>query len=211
MRVGRPVVTVETLPAPDVDHLGMILYDRDSERYYGGIHDGAGLPELLPLSGGGGGGTDPEVVRDTMATALVAGTGLTITVNDPADTITLALLRRYAANFVIDGGGSAITTGIKGDLVLETAGVIESWTILADQSGSVQIDLWKDTYTNYPPVVGDAITGSAKPILSSALKAQSSTLSGWTTSVAAGDIIRVNVDSVTTVQRVTLALKIREG
>lgn len=36
------------------------------------------------------GSTDPEVVRDTMATALVAGSNVTITPNDAADTITIA-------------------------------------------------------------------------------------------------------------------------
>lgn len=39
--------------------------------------------------GGSGGGTDVEVVRDTIAAAL-RGTGLTVTHNDAADTITLA-------------------------------------------------------------------------------------------------------------------------
>jgi hypothetical protein len=152
-----------------------------------------------------------EVTDDRLNALLVAGTGIALTYNDAANTLTVALLRRYAANFLIDGAGAAITTGIKGDVVIETAGTIESWTILADQSGSLQVDLWKDSYANYPPVVGDAITGSAKPILSSATKAQSSTLTGWTTSVAAGDIIRVNVDSATTIQRATIELKIREG
>jgi hypothetical protein len=37
----------------------------------------------------GGGGTDAEVVRDTIGAALVAGTNITITVNDAANTITI--------------------------------------------------------------------------------------------------------------------------
>lgn len=32
----------------------------------------------------------PELIRDTIGTALVAGSGITITVNDPSDTITIA-------------------------------------------------------------------------------------------------------------------------
>lgn len=39
--------------------------------------------------GGGGGGTDAEIVRDTIGAALVAGTNITITVNDAANTITI--------------------------------------------------------------------------------------------------------------------------
>lgn len=38
----------------------------------------------------GGGGTDVEIVRDTIATALVAGSNVTITPNDASDTITIA-------------------------------------------------------------------------------------------------------------------------
>lgn len=113
--------------------------------------------------------------------------------------------------FVIDGGGSAITTGVKGDIYIPWAGSIQSWALLADQSGSIVVDLWKDTYTNYPPTVGDTITASAKPTLSSATKGKSSTLTGWTTSVAADQTIRVNVDSASTVTRVTLALVIRKS
>lgn len=113
-----------------------------------------------------------------------------------------------ALNFVVDGGGSAITTGVKGYLHFPFACSIIEWTILGDQSGSIQFDLWKDTYANYPPVVGDSITAAAKPLVSSSTKAQSSTLTGWTTTIAAGDIIAVNVDSITTMQRATLALKV---
>ena len=111
-------------------------------------------------------------------------------------------------NFVIDGGGSAITTGVKGDLVIDYACTINSATLLADQSGSIVIDIWKDTYANFPPTVADTITASAKPTLSGAQKSQDTTLTGWTTSIAAGETLRFNVDSVATVQRVTLSLKV---
>jgi parallel beta-helix repeat protein len=44
----------------------------------------------IPAAGSGGGTTDPEIVRDTVASALVAGANTTITVNDAGDTITIA-------------------------------------------------------------------------------------------------------------------------
>jgi hypothetical protein len=117
-------------------------------------------------------------------------------------------LRTASINYVIDGGGATITTGVKGDLVIDFACVIQSATLLADQSGSIVVNVWKDTYANYPPVVGDKITASAPPTISTATKSQDATLTGWTTSIAAGDTLRFNVDSVTTIQRVTLALKV---
>ena len=111
----------------------------------------------------------------------------------------------------IDGGGSAITSGVKGYVEIPYSGTITSWTIMADQSGSTVIDLWKDTYANYPPTSGDTIAGSAKPTLTAAVKAQSSTLTGWTTAVAAGDIIAFNVVSASTVTRITLSIKINKS
>lgn len=109
---------------------------------------------------------------------------------------------------VIDNNGLAITTGIKGDLVIPFNCDIVEWTLLADQSGSIVFDIWKDTYANFPPTVGDSITASAKPTISSSTKGQSSTLTGWTVSCLSGDILRLNVDSVSTIQRVTLFLKL---
>ena len=106
---------------------------------------------------------------------------------------------------VVDGGGAAITTGVKLDVTMPFNGTIVDWTILADQTGSIQFDLWKVTYANFPATVANTITASAKPVLSAAAKATSSTLTGWTTAITAGDVIRINVDSAATVQRVTLS------
>jgi hypothetical protein len=118
------------------------------------------------------------------------------------------VVQYLSISFVIDGGGSAITTGIKGDLTIPFGCVIDQWTLLADQSGSIVVDIWKDTYANYPPTVADTITGSALPTISSATKGQSSTLTGWTATIAAGDTLRFNVNSVSTVTRVTLSLRV---
>lgn len=111
---------------------------------------------------------------------------------------------------VIDGGGLTITTGIKGYLEIPFACTISAWTLLADQSGAIKIDVWKDTYGNFPPDNSDSITNGHEPeITASGSKAQDTDLSDWTTvSVTAGDILGFNVDSVTSHQRVTLALKV---
>lgn len=108
---------------------------------------------------------------------------------------------------VIDGGGTVISSGIKGDVVVPYAMTINSWTIVSDQTGSIVIDVWKDLYDNYPPTAADSIAGSEKPTLSSSNKNQDLTLSTWSTGVSAGDVIRFNVDSASTVQRVTLSIK----
>lgn len=109
---------------------------------------------------------------------------------------------------VFDGGGIALTTGVKLDLYVPYACTIQSVTMLADQSGSVVVDIWKDSYANYPPTVADTITASAKPTITTATKSQDATLTGWTTSVAAGSTLRFNIDSATTITRVTLTINV---
>jgi hypothetical protein len=113
--------------------------------------------------------------------------------------------------YVIDGGGSAITTGIKGDLEIPFACTINRVTMLADQSGSAVVDIWKDSYANYPPTDADTITASAPPTITTAVKSQDTTLTGWTTTITAGDTLRFNVDSATTITRLTISLKITKS
>lgn len=120
--------------------------------------------------------------------------------------------------FVIDGAGSAITTGVKGFLQIPFACTIASWTILSTDasatSGSIVIDIWKDVIANYPPTVADTIintgAGGTKPTLTTATNATSSTLTSWTTSISAGDVLGFNVDSITTVTRITLQLAVNK-
>lgn len=109
--------------------------------------------------------------------------------------------------FIIDGGGSAITTGQKGYLEIPFACTITGWTLLADQVGSIVIDVWKSTYAGFPPTAANSIAGTEKPTLSSAQKNQNLSLTTWTTSVAAGDILAFSVESATTVTRVILSIR----
>jgi len=83
---------------------------------------------------------------------------------------------------------------------------ISSWDILADQQGSIVIDIWSDIYGNFPPTVAKTITGSEKPRLSNQLTNQDTSLTSFTTAVASGDIWRFNVESTpSSVTRVTIA------
>lgn len=139
------------------------------------------------------------------------GTNNQILVADSAQTRGLKWADNDASiQFVIDGGGAAITTGVKGYIEVPFACTIEQVTLLADQTGSITVDIWKDTYANYPPVDADSITASAVPAISSSDKDQDSTLTGWTTSITAGDILGFNVDSAATVERVTVALRVKK-
>ena len=121
-------------------------------------------------------------------------------------------VKNFAIQIVIGNGVEAITPGVFGDIEVPSDGVIEGWTMLegTGTSGSIVVDVWKDTYANFPPTVADTITGSDKPTISSAAKGQNLSLTGWgSTSIARGQILRFNVDSSTSVKQVTLSLRCR--
>jgi hypothetical protein len=111
--------------------------------------------------------------------------------------------------FIIDGGGSVITTGIKGDIEVPFDCSLNQANAYGDQaSGDIVVDIWKDTYANFPPTDLDSITASAPITISSSNKSQDPTLTGWTLNLTRGDILRYNVDSITSFTRVTIVLRV---
>jgi hypothetical protein len=182
----------------------------------------AGVTSLTgDVTGTGPGATAATIANDAvtnakaanMAEATLKGRAAGAGTGDPTDLSkaqaqAILGIGTTTLGIVIDGGGAVIATGVHGDLRIPFACTITKATLLADQSGSIVIDVWKDTYANFPPTVADTITAAAKPTLSGAAKSEDSTLTGWTTAVAAGDVLRFNVDSVATVTRVVLQLDV---
>lgn len=103
-----------------------------------------------------------------------------------------------------DAGNDFIVTGIKGYVTVPYDCTITKWHLVADKVGSIVIDVWKAAGSI--PTVANTITGSEKPTLSSAQLNSDTNLTTWTTAVTTGDIIGFNVDSNTSISRVTLTI-----
>ena len=155
--------------------------------------------------------TDRLLGRDTAAAGdieeIPVSSGIEFT-GGPGLRVTTAV-RTMQIGITVDGGGSALTTGLKGFKSCPVTGTITGVRLLADVAGAIVIDIWKDTYANFPPTVADTITAAAKPTIPATnQKAEDTTLTGWTTAVTAGDVFGFNIDSITTITRITLELTI---
>lgn len=177
-----------------------------------------GLEFIVPPTG-----FTNELAQDAIGAILLDSATIDFTYDDGTPSITaiikddsitdakiddVADVMQAVITLIIDGGGTTITTGIKGDIEIPFNCTIQRVTLLGDQTGSAVVDIWKDVYSSFPPVVGDSITASAKPTITTATKSQDSTLTGWTKTITAGDILRFNVDSASSIQRLTVSLKV---
>jgi hypothetical protein len=156
--------------------------------------------------------SDPQVEGDVGYALTASATPEAIlfgSANAPAGSASV-MARTKTLSFIIGNGTDVITTGVQGYFTSEFTGSITAARLaVADASftsGSIVVDIWKDTFANRPPTVADTITASAKPTLSSATGSLDTTLTGWTTSVTAGDMFGINVDSVSSVKKVILTL-----
>jgi hypothetical protein len=144
---------------------------------------------------------------DTLANLLeVDGTTIVRGANGISSTFPAPV--PHTVGITVDGGGSAITTGIKGYYRVPYTGTITGYSLQADLSGSAVVDIWNAS--GAIPTVADTITASAKPTLSAAQYVYSTTLTGWTKTVTAGDVIGFNIDSASTITRLTVQLYIQE-
>ena len=114
--------------------------------------------------------------------------------------------------FPFDGGTAAVDVGKHFAVPMRIAGTIVRATMVGgDASGSCVIDIRKVTYATYStsrPNSGDSICASSKPTISGGVKSEDSTLTGWATAVAIGDVLMAYVESWSTMTWACLSLEI---
>ena len=121
-----------------------------------------------------------------------------------------ANLKTGSCGVTFDGQGGVISNGRTAYVQIPYNGTLTSWTLVAAQSGSCTITVFKDTYANYPPVTTADDIYSAQPALASAIRNQNLTPTyvGSQATVTAGDWIGFTISGVTTVTWVNLSISI---
>jgi len=114
--------------------------------------------------------------------------------------------------FTIDGGGTGISSGMKGYILVPFACTIQSATLMADVSTTSVVDIYACSEATYAPpthpAVGDKITASDPPTLTAAQIEQDTTLTAWTLGIAANTVLGFNVTSNNNATLLTIALKV---
>lgn len=99
-----------------------------------------------------------------------------------------------------------ITTGAKGRKTLSFAGTIVGWRVVSDQNTNATLDVWKANGSI--PTNANSITGTGKPSLTAA-QLNSGNVSLWTTTtVAAGDVIILEVEANSAATYIALELEV---
>lgn len=115
-------------------------------------------------------------------------------------------------NFVIDSGSAPMSSGIKGEMTLDVTGEIQSWTIIGDQDGQIQLDIGKVDYANFPNFA--SICGTERPQLgdiasnSVQRKNTNTTISSWNKALNAGDLLQFEVVYAINIQRCMVSMKL---
>src|SRR5579859_867295 len=107
-----------------------------------------------------------------------------------------------------NGGGVALTAPQTEFAYVPYAGTITAATISADQTGSAVVDVWKVPLGSMPATSANSIAASDLPTLSSQIEHTDTTLTGWTTTVNAGDVIYFHINSTSTVQFLNVTLSV---
>lgn len=116
----------------------------------------------------------------------------------------IGLTAKRSIGVTLDGSGVELTTGQKGFEALPFSGMIWGWRIEAKEVGDVVIDVWKAPGT---PNLTNSICGT-KPFLSTQQINQGDTSDWIETECVRGEVIGFNVQSVSGITRLTIALDV---
>lgn len=137
------------------------------------------------------------------AAPSIAGSVLQIATNGTGSFVS----NTKTLNYVIDGGGSAITTGIKGVIILDAAYTLTAWTVYGDSTGAINVDVGRAAAPTYPRTSAATFSTIVSPNLGAGEVADRTT--GLSISISSGDTLQFNVTSnAGSHTRFTIALRL---
>lgn len=113
----------------------------------------------------------------------------------------------HTVTFVVDGSGSALSTGTKAYVKIPYGGTLQGWSLIGSPSGSITCDIYRATNTNGLPSASIVGGSGTKPALSTAVENSSTSFTSWTsTTLNANDNLAVNLSGITSTTYVCLTL-----
>ena len=113
-----------------------------------------------------------------------------------------------AIGCTFDGQGSPLVVGSKAFVTVPYACTITEVIALSDTAGDVVVDVWRDSYANFPPINSDSITGSSPVTIVGTDKSTDAVLAGWSPALNAGDVLCFHVDSCSAIKKLQTQLKV---
>jgi len=235
IQYGTAAERVAFVPTPAIGSQVLYIWfetDNPPDTY---VWDSAAWVQINPAGGGGDvvgpvvavdesiavfDGTTGKLIKDGGATiadviALIPPPAITeltgdVTAGPGSGSQAATLASAYKTQTIgitVDGAGAVLTTGIKGYRSFPVNGTIIKWRLLADVAGNIEFDVFLDAFASYPPTT--SIVAVAPPELVGVDSDEDSVLTGWTTAIAAGEVLGFEITGVpATITRVTLELTI---
>lgn len=165
----------------------------------------------IPSGAGAAPTADGILATDTTSHDLKAGSnGSTLNVTHPALSQLPATVKKRSLGWAWgDPAGSALTTASRAYYTVPFACTISSWDMSVD-AGTATVDVWKIATGTANPTISNTITASALPAISTGTAIHSTTLTGWTTTVTANDIIGFAINAVATAKFVSIGIQCDE-
>jgi hypothetical protein len=139
--LSLPRATPQLLGTPDNSVGNMWLTPNATGLY---VMTGGGGLLIGPSSSSSGSSVYPATATIT-ASFGVSATTISIGSVDIASGVSKGMI-----GLTVDGGGSVLTTGSKGFVYVPYNCSISSWVVVADQAGSVVVDVKRSSYSGFP-------------------------------------------------------------
>jgi len=109
---------------------------------------------------------------------------------------------------IFDGGGSAVATTAVQYTYIPYACTIYSSVLFSDLGCTASVEIWRTTFSNYPPTSADKISASAPTTITAGLTEHDTNLTGWSLAIPANSFIAIKVASNDVSMKLTHVLNV---